>query len=403
MLPDVNRDDNSIEGSCGSIVERAFDEKLTGQAFLLTETNALEAPGQCLSVPQELLEVWTPAQLSAEFGRQCLSILSRYVREQDRKKFVNWELIKRLDRMTILETLRSNNLPRPGNWQGMCQLWSYVSDEIATPWSLYRNMRIVPVRGEQLLYSADKVVRLGERRNFSDTDSEFLAPYILVLDQDWVHFLAAQRRALEIGKYDDLWQQINEIDGVLRSLGLSEASDAGRVLRHVSDSFFSRRTTKNLEDYVRLAHIAAKLGATIPDNFQYVSQNSNIRQAKKRLSSPMWTATSTGLSKMTGTLEMSSTRLTLGHQSPAPPQNGGSGCNCLQAASTPSYRSPASDLTLQAGDICGMHCGIEESKKSLISTINEIIFALRIGISPEPIGLTGIHWRTQMNCFGVIC
>ena len=281
LLPDVDRDDNSIEGSCGSIVERAFEEKLDGQAFLLTETNTLEGPGECLSVPKELLEVWTPAQLSAEFGGQCLSILSRYVREQDRIKFVNWELIKRLDRMTILETLRNNNLPRPRNWQGMFQLWTYVSAEIATRWSLYRNIRIVPAQGEQLLYSADEIVRLGERRNFTEKDSEFLSPYLSVLDQDWIRFLTAQRRALEIGNQDHLRQQINKVDAMLQIFGLSEASDAGRVLKQVSDSFFSRRTTKNLNDCVRLAHIAAKLGAAVPDSFQYVAQDGTIRQGKK--------------------------------------------------------------------------------------------------------------------------
>ena len=96
LLPDVDREDRTIEGSCGTIVEESFEEKIEGTEFLLTETKNLEPSGKCLAVPSELLDVWSPAQVSATFSTDSLSILSRYVTERDRDKLINWRHIKTL-------------------------------------------------------------------------------------------------------------------------------------------------------------------------------------------------------------------------------------------------------------------------------------------------------------------
>ena len=48
LLPDVDREDNSIEGSCGALVAESFEATITGERFLITETNSLESSGNCL-------------------------------------------------------------------------------------------------------------------------------------------------------------------------------------------------------------------------------------------------------------------------------------------------------------------------------------------------------------------
>ena len=48
LLPDVNREGRTIEGSCGTIVKKSFEEKIEGTKFLLTET---EEPGTIGQMP----------------------------------------------------------------------------------------------------------------------------------------------------------------------------------------------------------------------------------------------------------------------------------------------------------------------------------------------------------------
>ena len=44
LLPDVDRNDRAIEGSCGAIVEESFEARIEGTEFLITETGTLEPP-----------------------------------------------------------------------------------------------------------------------------------------------------------------------------------------------------------------------------------------------------------------------------------------------------------------------------------------------------------------------
>ena len=44
LLPDVDREDSTIEGSCGAIVEESFEARIEGTEFLLTETGPLSPP-----------------------------------------------------------------------------------------------------------------------------------------------------------------------------------------------------------------------------------------------------------------------------------------------------------------------------------------------------------------------
>ena len=91
LLPNVDRKDNSIEGSCGTIVEEQFETRIKETKFLLTEARTLEPSGQCLSVPRELLDVWSAEQITEAFSRGRLPILSRFVHERDREKLINWQ------------------------------------------------------------------------------------------------------------------------------------------------------------------------------------------------------------------------------------------------------------------------------------------------------------------------
>ena len=230
LLPDVDRKDNSIEGSCGALVGESFGARITGERFLISETNDLEPSGNCLGVPHELLGVWSPAQITAGFSKDGLAILSQHVGQRDRTKLVNWGHIKTLGKPQILETLKNIHLPRPLDWQQLLRLWEYVSGELIGIRSSNRNARIVPVRGEKILYAAHEVVRLGEGRNLRPEDWEFLSPHFLAMDSNWTRFLAEQRQTGETSGDGVLERHVQSAQSVISALGLGESTNVDRIM-----------------------------------------------------------------------------------------------------------------------------------------------------------------------------
>ena len=278
LLPDVDRGANSIEGACGTIVEEAFKTGVGGAKFLLTESNSLLSSGECLSVPRVLLDVWSPDQVSEAFSGNRLSILSRHVSAPDLVTLSNLDHIERLSKSQVIGTLRNSSLHRPRSWKRLLRLWDYLAVELADTGNSPRSVRIVPVQGEDELYAANEVVRLGERRTLRAIDWEFLTPFLLVLDQDWVAYLNRGRRDADTDVTDELKNQVESAHRLLRSLGLAESADPNRVMDRVVESFTAQQSWKQIANCTRLAHIAAKLGVTAPVRFPVVTQSNDIQR-----------------------------------------------------------------------------------------------------------------------------
>ena len=49
----------------------------------------------------------------------------------------------------------------------------------------HHGVRIAPIQSKEVLYSADEIVRLGERQFLQIVDWGFLSPLLLVLNQNW--------------------------------------------------------------------------------------------------------------------------------------------------------------------------------------------------------------------------
>ena len=276
LLPDVDREDRTIEGSCGTITEESFEEKIEGAKFLLTETKNLEPSGKCVAVPSELLDVWSPAQVSTEFSLDNLAPLSRYVSERDQEKLINWGHVKSVNKSQVIETLKNRRLPRPRSWRQLLRLWEYVSAEVTGFRSDHRNIRIVPIQGKEVLYATSEVVRPGERRTLKPADWEFLAPYLLTLDPNWARSLQEWRKD-GAGSDGASGNQVRLALNVLRVLGLDEATSIHQIFNKVAGAFFSQAAGLKIQECARLAHIAAKLEANVPDNFKFVNQNAKLR------------------------------------------------------------------------------------------------------------------------------
>ena len=283
LLPDVDRNVRSVEGICGTEVVKSFGARIQATDFLLTETDVLESAGGCLAVPTQLLDVWSAPDISDQFGHDNQSILSRHVNAANRRKMINWRFIERLDKRQILSTLAKKNLARPKTWWQMVHLWNYVAKNADTSVyrrSEFRELRIVPVQGEETLFPPTAVVRLGERSTLAPSDHEFLSPYRLVLDPNWVSFLSLQRRLTQTNGDEALDGRLETAQRLLGLAGLDEATSVNRLFSRVAERFFALGSTRLIRDYVRLAHIAAKLGVNVPPKFKYVTQNCKPRAAE---------------------------------------------------------------------------------------------------------------------------
>lgn len=279
IFPDVDRDDDSIEGSCNSIVEEAFEEAIDDENFLLTEDGSLKSGGGCISIPSKVLDVWTSCQLAHFFDDDGLSILSRHISSDNLQKLVNWEYIEERGKLEILNLLQSKHLPLPDSWTQLLTLWAYVASDGPNYryYNIHREMRIIPVQGKDVLYAASEVVRLGEKRLLqSEEDWNFLSKYLLVVNQNWPRFMAKQRRKAEEGESEQLIDQIEAAYEVLDGLGLDQTSDVNHVIDQVAKEVYEQDNCP-LVDCVRLAQLAAKLGTSVLDNFQFVTCDRTLR------------------------------------------------------------------------------------------------------------------------------
>ena len=278
LLPDVDREDSTIGGKCGAIAEESFENTIQSTRFLLSEGGTLEGAGQCLVPPIELLNVWSPSDVSRYFTDDGMAILSRHVAEDDQKKLVNWGLVKNLARSQVIERLRGHNIARPdSSWQ-LLILWEYVSR-----YSLSRDLRglrIVPVRGQHSLASSGDVVRLGQNLNLTWHSLAFLTELLLILDREWIVYLDLKSQAAETGADTSLGKLTEAANRVLRDLQLATATSASRIIALASKELFSRESWA-MKESITLAQIAAKLQTSVPDDFCFFNQESRILQAKQ--------------------------------------------------------------------------------------------------------------------------
>ncbi len=275
LLSDVDREDNSLEGSCAATIEQAFDDALGESKFLMSEAGGLVAREECQTVPQLLLDVWTHDQVAAFFADEEQAILSRYVSPSDRKKLANWGCVDTVAKSDVIEVLETKHLPRPGSWRQLMMLWAYLSNEVSTHryYSSHKGIKVVPVQGRDVMYASDEVVRLGEKKLLqSEEDWSFLAQHLLVLNQNWPRFLAEQRRKVEECDDESFSQEVEDAYDLLDKLGLTQASDVSEVIQLVAADFFEHEDC-DIEDCIRLAQLAASLGAAVSESFQFVTQD----------------------------------------------------------------------------------------------------------------------------------
>lgn len=286
LFPDVDRKDSSLEGSCATIVEEAFEAAVRGKSYLLSDTGDLKPEKGCVTFPQAVIDTWSSEQASALFDAQNRPALCRGIAQEERRKLVHWGLVEEYGRDHVLSVLESSHPPKPGTWRQLLTLWAYVEDVIWRYHHSYdheRSLRIVPVQGQDVLYAAGEVVRLGEEKLLhSKEDWNFLAGCLLVMNQNWPRYIAEQRRIAKEHNDEALGEQAAEASRVLDVLGLNRSSDVSQIMQRVADSFFAKDSLY-VSECVRLAQIAANLGATVSERFKFVTRDMKLRTANHQI------------------------------------------------------------------------------------------------------------------------
>lgn len=280
LLSDVDREDNSLEGSCAATIEKAMDDMIGESKFLLTETGELVSRKKCQTVPQVLLDVWSHDQVAAFFAGNKQAILARAVSASNRQKLANWGVVDAVAKSNVIEVLETKHLPRPDSWRQLMVLWAYVSDQVSAHrfYSSHTDVKVVPVQGRDVLYAAAEVVRLGEKKLLqSEEDWTFLAQHLLVLNQNWPRFIADQRRKAEEREDKPFGQEVEAAYDLLEKLKLTQTSEVSEVIQQVANDFFEQEDC-DIEDCIRLAQLAAALGAAVTESFQFVTRDGSRRK-----------------------------------------------------------------------------------------------------------------------------
>jgi len=276
FLPDAEHEENTIEGTSAAIVEEAFAAAVGDRPVLLTEDETVVGSKECVALPTELLTIWPMGKLSELFDEASRPLLSRHIDDSNRKKLLMWELIDDFNTVDVLTVLKQKQPPRPESWRQLLSLWSYLADDLCSKHYHCNNNRsaaIIPAQGSNLLFAADGIVRLGEKRLLqSDDDWTFLSGFLRVLNPNWPRFLTEQRRKADEERDDELQNEWAAAQRILSHLELGESSDVSRVIDTVAEQAFSQDEYP-AKDCIRIAQIAAKLGATVTDQFEYITQD----------------------------------------------------------------------------------------------------------------------------------
>lgn len=265
-----------LNGACGQIIMENMLEELEGQRLVLTTEGKLAKAGECVCVPDGLFSVWEPAQLLKLFAADSNHLLASEVSNPGRSALESHGWLTDVDAEQVLQRLeQSDNVPQPASWPQLHALWSFIQNEVNYDWSneRRRRMKVVPVDGGKILHAANDVVRLSSRRDLlSAEDWKFVMNYAPTLNPDWLAWISKRAPKKKAPSNEDA----DPAHDLLQALALHEPSQVDRIAAQASLRIFTGKQPA-LADCVRIAHIMAALGASIPDGFRFATKDLRLR------------------------------------------------------------------------------------------------------------------------------
>lgn len=278
LLLRARSDDTGPGAECEDAVRRAFERTIKDKPIVLTDGGNVVEQKEAVLYQDELFDVWDSGVVRKYFDEIGRPPLCKAVSVEDRAKLRSWDLIDEVDEHSVLRMLRDRRPPKPDGWKQLARLWSYLLRDISNyPWrSDAAKLNIVPIRARDVLFRAEDVVRIGEKRLVqSEADWEFLAKYLLVLDHNWPPYLVEQRRLS--GNVGGLAGTAENSLTVLKLIGLDNSSDLNQVIEQVALKFFGPEI--KLSEAVRFTQIVAKLGVSITQSFKFATLDGKFKSS----------------------------------------------------------------------------------------------------------------------------
>lgn len=270
--------ESELSNACTAIINDAVYKVLEGNPIALSTTGILSAPGNCLAVPKALHDVWKSTEVVRLFGTGEAHLLAVDVSSRAVAILASKDWVHSIDASDVIRRLEGDpNPPRPESWGQLHALWRFVQEEVKYDWNneKRRDLRIVPVTGEQELFAANSVIRLSTRREaITEADWKFITDHALAIDSGWIQSLATRSAH---GREPDDDGQSNSPLTLLQQLALHEPSAVDRIVTKAAEKLFQPGVP--VASCIRIAHIVAALGAKVPPGFRYVSKDLHLRSA----------------------------------------------------------------------------------------------------------------------------
>ncbi len=279
ILPPKSWAGGALERECASLVVGAMESALVDRAIALNDDGSLGPRQGSVAFPTELHRIWPDHDLAALFDSNRRATLSRYIQHAHRARLVEWGVCAEVGKAQILDVLVQRRAPRPSEGEQLQQLWEWLAPELTRTWPLYErvlDIGIVPVEGATELYPAAHVIRVGQHQIAGDAaDWQFLTEHLAVVDRDWLRSVLPDTLAQE-GSAAPASHRSGLIRTILTRLQLDKATEVGTVVDRAAASL-TRRVTRFSAAYVRLAHIAAKLGVQVNSGFRFATRDGRLR------------------------------------------------------------------------------------------------------------------------------
>lgn len=284
LLPHPGDEGDTIEGECSSKIKEIFASVGSNKPLLLASDGTMKAKTESLVPPRMLYGIWFPGEIIDIFGKGKKHVLAKEITQDHRKKLEAWGWMEILTTGEVLKRLEGEAaVPKPENWASLALLWSAVSDWVMYDWdnSNKKRLKIVPVKGDTNLHSATNTVRFAAGKgDLHDDDWTFIISWLKALDSAWVAYVN-QKKDPEMD--DKNYISSSTLTSLLSSLGLANPSPIESLVLRAYDALM-QQDHKQLDDFVRITQILAKLDADVPSTFHYVTLDACLRPVSHGIS-----------------------------------------------------------------------------------------------------------------------
>jgi hypothetical protein len=278
LMPNVDRDDTSIEGSCAAAVELAFAKEIEGHPVLLACSGRLLPKKQGTILPASLFKVWEEIELAEYFE---IEPLATEITSANQNKLCDWGLVEKTDRSAIAERLRRKAPVRPQGWVRLFSLWEYLAPDLGRGGKIRepKQLHLVPTAGESRLMVSEGLVRIPKNHaHLSAEDWQFLSSHLRVVDPDWLEFLEQEKKSAESTEGAKRRGPSDLVQRTLSTLEFGSPSPVYLLIDQVAGSLFLHGRA-NVPDAVRLAQIAARTKAEVGEHFRFFVKGKSLEKA----------------------------------------------------------------------------------------------------------------------------